>query len=95
MPLPGASRGESQNDVFALVRVNGNTLAMAIEGKVDEPFAEPLGEWLQNASDGKRERLGFICELLGLKLPLADHIHCCTVPLPRSSRHDALKRMPP
>jgi hypothetical protein len=70
VPLPGASHGESQNDVFALVRVGESTLAITIEGKVDEPFAQPLGEWLQTASEGKRERLDFICEVLGLKLPL-------------------------
>lgn len=46
-----------------------------VEGKVSEPFGETLGQWLQNASDGKRERLAFICGLLGLSLPLPDHIH--------------------
>lgn len=70
VPLPGASRGESQNDVFALVRAGNITLAITIEGKVAEPFGETVGDWLQNASDGKRERLAFICNLLGLSLPL-------------------------
>lgn len=75
VPLPGAFRGESQNDVFALARAGDRTFAITIEGKVSEPFAEKLGDWLQNASDGKRERLAFICELLGLTLPLPDNIH--------------------
>jgi uncharacterized protein DUF6946 len=73
--LPGASRGESQNDVFALARAGNLIFAITIEGKVNEPFDQPLGNWLKNASDGKRERLAYICTLLGLTLPLPDHIH--------------------
>ena len=75
VPLPGASRGQSQSDVFAFARAGDRTFAITIEGKVSEPFAEPLGSWLQNASPGKRERLAYICELLGLALPLPDQIH--------------------
>jgi len=74
VPLPGASRGESQSDVFALARAGGRTFAITIEGKVNEPFGETLGDWLQNASDGKRERLAFICDLLGLGSAPPDHI---------------------
>jgi hypothetical protein len=72
VPLRGASRGESQTDVFALARAGDRTFALAIEGKVSEPFGERLGDWLRNASAGKRQRLAFICELLGLSLPLPD-----------------------
>ena len=36
--------------------------------------------WLQNASDGKRERLAFICDLLGLELPLPDAIRYHSAP---------------
>ncbi|HET6930616.1 MAG TPA: hypothetical protein VFI45_09875 [Candidatus Acidoferrum sp.] len=75
VPLPGSFRGDSQNDVFALVRVEDRTLAIMIEGKVNEPFGDTIGEWLQNASDGKRERLGFLCDLLGLTLPLPKDIY--------------------
>ncbi|MBI3670023.1 MAG: hypothetical protein HY237_09625 [Acidobacteria bacterium] len=75
VPLPGASRGESQNDVFALARAGDLTFAIMVEGKVREPFGETLCDWLQNASDGKRKRLAFICDLLGLTLPPPDHIH--------------------
>ncbi len=73
--LPGASRGESQSDIFALARAGHRTFAITVEGKVNEPFSETVGDWLQTASDGKRERLAFICDLLGLTLPLPDHIH--------------------
>ncbi|WP_435531972.1 DUF6946 family protein [Sinorhizobium fredii] len=74
VPLPGSRRGESQNDLFALVRAGEQTVAITIEGKVDEPFDQPLGRWLKEASAGKRERLNFMCDLLGLKLPLSDDI---------------------
>src|ERR1700693_1848156 len=57
VPLPGSSRGESQNDVFALVRAGGRTFAIMIEGKVNEAFGDTIGDWLKDASDGKRERL--------------------------------------
>jgi len=63
--LPGGSR-PSQTDLFALLRWEGRTVAAAVEGKVDEPFGPTVGEWLESASDGKRERLNYLCELLGL-----------------------------
>lgn len=75
VPLPGAKRGESQSDVFALIRAGDRTIAATIEGKVDEPFDKPLGEWLAGASEGKRERLAAICELLGLTQPLPGEVY--------------------
>jgi len=75
VPLPGASGGESQNDVFALARAGDLTFAIMVEGKVREPFGETLGDWMRNASDGKRKRLAFICNLLGLTVPLPNHIY--------------------
>jgi hypothetical protein len=75
VPLPGSSRGESQSDVFAIIRAGHQTFAATIEGKVDEPFGSRVCEWLQDASPGKRERLTFICEMLGLAEPLPDDIY--------------------
>lgn len=76
VPLPPRpDLAPSQNDVFALARAGLSTFAIMIEGKVNEPFGEQLGDWLRNASDGKRERLAFICDQLGLALPPPDHIH--------------------
>lgn len=63
--LPGGRRG-SQSDVFALVRAGADVIACTIEGKVDEPFGPTLGEWMAGASEGKRERIGFIKAVLGL-----------------------------
>lgn len=75
IPLPGAKRGESQSDVFALVRAGAKTVATTIEGKVDEPFDKPLGKWLTDASEGKRTRLAYICDLLGLTQPLPHNVY--------------------
>jgi len=75
VPLPGASRGQSQNDVFALARAGDRTFAIMVEGKVQESFGEPLGDWLRNASAGKHQRLAFIADRLGLTLPLPGHIY--------------------
>jgi hypothetical protein len=75
VPLPGSHRGDSQNDLFGLIRAGGRTFAAAIEGKVDEPFDQPMVKWLKGASPGKLERIAFICELLGLEQPLPDDVH--------------------
>lgn len=63
--LPGGGR-ESQCDVFALLRTSTETMAIAVEAKVSEPFGPTVGEWMVNASKGKIERIRFICDLLGL-----------------------------
>jgi hypothetical protein len=39
---------------------------MAVEGKFSEPFGPTVDEWLRNALEGKRERLRFLEEQLGL-----------------------------
>jgi hypothetical protein len=65
--LPGAALGASQNDIFALMRIGPRTIAATIEGKVDEPFAQLISEWLVNASPGKLTRLSFLCNVLGLE----------------------------
>ena len=61
--------------IFALARAGHRTFAITVEGKVNEPFSETVGDWLQTTSTGKRERLAFICDLLDLTFPLPDHIH--------------------
>lgn len=71
--LPGGSR-ESQNDVFALVRAGNRTISVAVEGKVDEPFGPTVGDWFASPSDGKRQRMAFLCETLGLAEPIPNDI---------------------
>jgi hypothetical protein len=72
-PLPGGQR-ESQSDVFALGRHNNGLVACTIEGKVNEAFGPTVAEQMKDASSGKRERLNFLCEALGLD-GCPDHIH--------------------
>lgn len=68
VPLPGSSRGDSQNDVFALVRAGETMLSMTVEGKVNESFDLRLDQWLKNASAGKLQRLAYLAEMLGLDM---------------------------
>jgi hypothetical protein len=67
--LPGGGSA-SQTDLFAIVASSEKRIALGVEGKVAEPFGETLGEWLKNASAGKKERLAYLSQLLGLNTPL-------------------------
>ncbi|KPP90246.1 MAG: hypothetical protein HLUCCA08_15410 [Rhodobacteraceae bacterium HLUCCA08] len=71
--LPGGRR-ESQCDVFALARAGDQTIAVAVEAKVGEPFGPTVGEWLVGASAGKTKRITFIRDLLGLPVGPIDHV---------------------
>lgn len=71
--LPGGNR-ESQCDVFALIKVDNKIYAVAVEAKVNEPFGPTIGEWMQNASNGKIERIRHICDLLGLETIPPGHL---------------------
>lgn len=66
VPLPGGDRA-SQNDVWVLAGTPDRRVSIAIEGKVDESFGPPLEKWKANASPGKRERLEYLVECLGLE----------------------------
>jgi hypothetical protein len=54
----------SQTDVWTLLATDKAYISMAVEGKAGEPFASTLAEWLVSASDGKKERLEYLCTLL-------------------------------
>lgn len=53
-----------EEDVLA--RNDAGLVSIAVEGKVDEPFGPTLGEWLADASAGKRARLAGLGTLLSL-----------------------------
>lgn len=74
VPLPGGGR-DSQTDVFALLRCGDRTIAMAVEGKVAEPFGQTVGEWRRGESAGKQARLRHLCGLLGIDYPPPDHLY--------------------
>lgn len=70
--LPGGRR-PSQNDLFVLARAQDCQLvSITVEGKVSEPFGDALESWLKDASEGKKKRLKYLCDLLCLpsQLPL-------------------------
>lgn len=72
--LPPRGRAPSQNDVWVLGRSPSGLISLAIEGKVNEPFGETLGEWQRQASPGKQDRLQFLIETLGLTAPLTPSV---------------------
>ncbi len=73
VPLPGGSR-PSQNDIWVLARAQGKLVSIAVEGKVSEPFGPTVQEWRTEASPGKSERLNFLCQQLGIQLPVPDDL---------------------
>ncbi|MBR1167459.1 DUF6946 family protein [Bradyrhizobium liaoningense] len=66
---------ESQTDVFALVKSRNRTVAVAIEGKVNESFGPTIQDWYVEPSPRKQQRLEFLCDLIGIKCPPPDHLH--------------------
>ena len=64
VPLPGGRR-PSQTDVFVLGRNASGLVAIAVEGKVDEPFGPTVKDWLgTDPSRGKRVRLEYLRDML-------------------------------
>ena len=74
VPLPGGVH-PSQNDVWVLAGTRSGLVSIAIEGKVDEPFGQPLEEWKVDASPGKQKRLEFLTTCLGLDSEPPGHIY--------------------
>ena len=64
-PLPGGRR-PTQSDVFVLAKSMGNLVSITIEGKVSEAFSEVVSEWKDPPTEGKRVRLQYLCDCLGL-----------------------------
>lgn len=73
VPLPGGGR-PSQNDAWVLAKCSAGLVSIAVEGKVEEPFDRTLVEWQKDASPGKKERLSYLAETLGLSEPIPGHI---------------------
>ncbi len=64
-PLPGGSR-PSYTDLWILARNEHSSVSIGVEGKVDETFGPLVEEWKPDTSPGRRKRLDFLCDLLGL-----------------------------
>ena len=71
--LPGGSKG-SHNDVLALIGVGDDLLLAAVDGKVSEAFGPLIEDWFARPSEGKRERLRYLCGLLGISYPPPGHL---------------------
>ncbi len=66
VPMRGGS-SSSQNDLYLLAKANNELLTIMVEGKVSETFGKTVQSWLgDNPSEGKRNRLEFLLNLLGL-----------------------------
>jgi hypothetical protein len=63
--LPGVGKA-SQTDLWLLLRTPAALTSVAVEGKVDEPFGETVGQWLRDGSANKSARLDGLSEILGL-----------------------------
>jgi len=66
--LSGRGHG-SQVDLVVLARCPGRSdglVAIAVEGKVSEPFGPTVGAWRRERSDNREKRLLFLCNELGL-----------------------------
>lgn len=68
VPLPGGSR-PSQNDVWVLAGTRSDLVSIAVEGKVSEQFGPTVSEWYSQPSPGKKKRLQYLCDELGLDCP--------------------------
>jgi len=71
--LPGRGRA-SQNDVWVLAKSGKELVSIAVEGKVSESFGPTVGEWYRDASKGKKIRLEFLCNKLGIKFQPPENI---------------------
>jgi len=69
-PLPGGTRA-SQTDLLVLARNDSGLVAIAVEGKAEEPFGPTVAEW-RSGSPGKEARLAFLCDALGLDVEQSD-----------------------
>lgn len=73
-PLPGDGT-DSRSDLFVVGTNRGQLTTLIIEGKASESFGPTVSEWRQEASEGKKTRLAYICSTLGLKQEQVADIH--------------------
>ena len=72
-PLAGGSRA-TQSDIFVLASSERGLISITVEGKVDEDFGPLTGDWREDGSPGKRERLADLRKRLRLSRKRVDHI---------------------
>jgi len=65
VPLPGGSR-PSQNDLLVVISNELSLSVITVEAKVKENFGDSIHTWIHDASKGKKERLQYIKQQLGI-----------------------------
>ena len=68
----GSPGRNSQTDLMVIAGLDDALGIIAVEGKVEEPFAEIVADW--NTSPGKRYRLKGLCSTLGLDIACVGHL---------------------
>lgn len=69
VPLPGGSVG-TQSDVWCLAAHSSGLASLSVEGAKDEGFGPTLEVWQRTTTSGRKTRLAYLADLLGLTLPL-------------------------
>jgi hypothetical protein len=64
--IPPSTRRPSQTDLMVVARAGRELVVLAVEGKVEESFGELVSDWRQHETQGKKERLRFLTDYLGL-----------------------------
>lgn len=67
-------KAPSQNDLFVVARDKNRLYAIAVEGKVDEPFGDEIGKWNKDQSPTRTNRLNFLLDKLELSGASEDFI---------------------
>ncbi|MBC8135771.1 MAG: hypothetical protein H8F28_07800 [Fibrella sp.] len=78
--LPGGSVG-TQSDVWCLAAHGSGLASLSVEGTKGEGFGPTLDVWQRTTTSGRKTRLAYLVELLGL-----------TPPLPQNLRYQFLHR---
>lgn len=60
-------RRPSQNDLWGVLLTNAGLVSMSVEAKAGEEFDKRLGDWFQQDSKGKEQRLSFLCKKLAIE----------------------------
>ncbi len=60
----GSPGRNSQTDLMVIAGLHNELATIAVEGKVEEPFADLVADW--NGTPGKQRRLDSLCETLKL-----------------------------
>lgn len=74
VPLPPVRGRASQNDIWVLARCATGLVSIAVEGKVDESFGPTISEWMSTPTPGKKKRLDFLGEILGIGMAFPEDI---------------------